>query len=230
MPRPPNTTVTGSHDLTFQLVKSPFSFAITRTSSGEVLFDTSGAALVFESEWIRLRTNLPDDPNLYGLGESVDSLRLPTSDYFHTFWSAGEPYLPKGANLYGNHAVYYDHRGTNGTHAVFLLNSNGMKINIDKSAETGQYLEYNSLGGVFDFYFLSGSTPKETSIQYAELVGHAALMPYWGFGFHQCRYGMADVWEVAGVVANYSTAGIPLETMWTDSTRQHWWYQGSRIH
>ena len=39
---------------------------------------------------------------------------------------------------------------------------------------------------------------------------------YWGLGFHQCRYGYQDVYEVAEVVANYSAANIPLETQWSD--------------
>jgi alpha-glucosidase len=90
-----------------------------------------------------------------------------------------------------------------------------MDIKIDDS--DGQFLEYNTIGGIIDLYFLAGPTPVEAARQYSEVVGKAVMMPYWGFGFHQCRYGMRDVYEVAEVVANYSQAGIPLETMWTDS-------------
>lgn len=91
-----------------------------------------------------------------------------------------------------------------------------MDIKIDKDAKSGQYLEYNTLGGVFDFYFIAGPSPIEVARQYAEITGLAAMMPYWGFGFQNCRYGYRDVYEVAEVVHNYSVAQIPLEVMWTD--------------
>ncbi|KAK0248374.1 hypothetical protein B0A54_17123 [Friedmanniomyces endolithicus] len=178
-----------SADLIFNYIESPFSFSVLRRSTNETLFDTSAASLVFESQYLRLRTSLPASPSLYGLGEHTDPFMLNTTNYTRTIWNRDAYLIPPGTNLYGDHPVYFDHRGANGTHGVFLLNSNGMNIVIDDTA--GQYLEYNTLGG-------------------------SAMMPYWGFGFHQCRYGMQDVYEVAEVVANYSLANIPLETMWTD--------------
>ncbi|KAI0016019.1 family 31 glycosyl hydrolase [Xylariomycetidae sp. FL0641] len=216
-PRPPGGGGGGeaSSALRFDYAADPFSFRVARAGSGEVLFDTSAAGLVFESQYLRLRTKLPDRPSLYGLGEHSDPFMLNTTGYVRTFWSQDAYAVPGGANLYGNHPVYYEHRDS-GTHGVFLLNSNGMDVMINNTEESGQYLEYNTLGGVLDFYFVSGPSPIEVSQQYAEIVGKPTMMPYWGFGFHQCRYGYRDVYELAGVVYNYSQADIPLETMWTD--------------
>lgn len=116
--------------------------------------------------------------------------------------------------MYGTHPTYVDHRGTNGTHGVIFLNSNGIEVKINNTQ--GQYLEYNTLGGVLDFYIVAGPTPVNVAQQIAQVVGTPAEVPYGGLGFHQCRYGYRDVYEVAGVMYNYSQAGIPLETMWTD--------------
>ncbi|KAK5169939.1 hypothetical protein LTR04_005570 [Oleoguttula sp. CCFEE 6159] len=202
LPHPSNGAIDDQKsDLVFSMVNKPFSFAITRRSNGDVLFNTSGSAIIFESQYLRLRTQLPESPHLYGLGESTDPFMLNTTNYTRTLWSRDAYGIPPGTNLYGNHPVYFDHRGSKGTHGVFFLNSNGMDIKINNTA--GQYLEYNTIGGVFDFYFLSGPSPKQVAT-------------HWGFGFHNCRYGYRDVYDIAEVVANYSAANIPLETMWTD--------------
>jgi alpha-glucosidase len=216
-PRPAVTSGIDSKNanIKFKYTASPFSFTITRATTGEILFDTSAASLVFESQYLRLRTNLPDHPNLYGLGEHSDPLRLNTTNYIRTLWSQDAYAIPNGANLYGNHPVYFEQR-VSGAHGVFLLNSNGMDIKLNNTDGRHQYLEYNTLGGVLDFYFLAGPTPVAVAQQYAQVAGLPAMMPYWGFGFHNCRYGYQDAYDVAEAIYNYSKAGIPLETMWTD--------------
>lgn len=204
----------GPGDLEFALQENPFSFSVRRTSNNQILFNTTGQALVFESQYLRLRTSLPKDPNIYGFGENADSFRHDPANYSHVDWNAGEAFMPANANLYGSYPVYYDHRGSDGSHAVYLHNSNGLKVNLGVDSE--QFLEYNTIGGIIDLYFLSGPTPKDLSTQFADLIGYPTLMPYWAFGFHQCKYGYQDTLETAAVVANYSAANIPLETIWND--------------
>jgi alpha-glucosidase len=104
LPRP-NLTAPSSADnaaIKFNYVSKPFSFSVTRTDSNETLFDTSAAAIVFQSQYVRLRTRLPDSPHLYGLGEHTDPFQLNTTNYTRTLWSRDAYGTPPGTNLYGN--------------------------------------------------------------------------------------------------------------------------------
>lgn len=53
-----------------------FSFTVIRKATGDVLFSTAGHKLVFEDQFIEFVTDLPQDYNLYGLGEHIQQLRL----------------------------------------------------------------------------------------------------------------------------------------------------------
>ena len=206
LPRPPSKDVSiSSADIRFNFTSSPFAFSIVRNSNNDVLFNTEGFPLIFEPQYLRVKTSLSKNANIYGLGEHTDPFRLPTNNYTRTLWSRDAFGVPSGTNLYGNHPIYFEHRRT-GTHGVFLLNSNGMDIKINETESSGTTLEYNvigrstiqknsfqlmpPLGGILDFYFLSGSTssPVEVAKQYAAVVGKPAEVPYWSFGFHQCRF------------------------------------------
>lgn len=75
-------------------------------------------------------------------------------------------------------------------------------------------LTYRFVGGVFDFFFFAGPTPKDVLEQYHSLIGRPGLPAAWNLGFHQCRWGYHTLGALKDVVGNYSAAGIPLDTIW----------------
>ncbi|KAK8140364.1 alpha-glucosidase [Apiospora sp. TS-2023a] len=233
VPLPESDTSISHEDslLSFSYAADPFSFQVTRKATGDILFDTAGSPLVFEPQYIRIQSQLPYEPNLYGLGEHIDGFRLPFGEnYTRTMWNRDSDGVPYRENLYGSHPVYFEHRRGGGTHGVFLRNCHGadIKLNKDSSSDGGDKdkysIEYILTGGDLDFFFLAGPSPVEVSRQYALVVGTPAMIPYWSLDilthlfrqFHQCKFGYQDWFDVAEVISNYSASGIPLETMWTD--------------
>lgn len=66
-----------SSDFTLTWSNDPtFSFTVTRKSTNDTLFTTSGSKLVYADQFIEFVSPLPEDYNLYGLGETIHGFRL----------------------------------------------------------------------------------------------------------------------------------------------------------
>ncbi|XP_029815980.1 lysosomal alpha-glucosidase, partial [Manacus vitellinus] len=97
-------------------------------------------------------------------------------------------------------------------HGVFLLNSNAMDVLLQPSPA----LTWRTTGGILDFYIFLGPDPKSVVRQYLDVVGFPFMPPYWGLGFHLCRWGYSSTDITRQVVANMTAARFPLDVQWND--------------
>ncbi|KAL8831868.1 MAG: hypothetical protein Q9191_000620 [Dirinaria sp. TL-2023a] len=205
-------SLTGN-DLNFTYSNTPsFQFEISR--GNEVIFSTMGTVLVFEDQFLELVTSMVPDYNVYGLSDGINNFRL-GNNFTRTFYAIDNG-NPINSNLYGTHPVYLENRYQNNSaslsHGVYARNAHGQEWLLRDGNIT-----YRTIGGSFDFYFLSGPTAKEVIAQYqGGIIGYPAMQMYWTFGYHQCRWGYQNWSVMQDVVDSYANAGIQLETIWND--------------
>ncbi|KAI0837099.1 glycoside hydrolase family 31 protein [Hypoxylon sp. FL0890] len=221
-------------DLDFTWSNDPtFSFKVTRKSTGDVLFTTEDSQLVYEDQFIEFGSSLPENYNLYGLGEVIHGFRL-GNNLTRTFFAADVGDIID-ANIYGNHPIYLDTRyfkvdeNTQAmtyapeatdksaqyksyTHGVFQRSAHIQEVLLRKSNIT-----WRALGGSIDLYFYEGPTQDNVTKSYQKsAIGLPAMQQYWTFGYHQCRWGYHNWTELQTVVDNFAKLEIPLETIWSD--------------
>ena len=174
--------------------------------------------LIFSDQYLQLASAVPDDTNIYGLGDVVSTAGFRRNNHgtVQAFWNSDPAGNPRDRNLYGTHAFYLESRWDKSTqkpasHGVFLRNSHGMDVIL----RTG-VIEYRCLGGALDLTIVSGPSPVQVIEQYSNVVGRPAQMPFWSFGFHLCRIDYKSIEETQEAVDRMREAGIPLECMWND--------------
>ncbi|KAJ4366450.1 hypothetical protein N0V83_008086 [Neocucurbitaria cava] len=246
VPRPKAEDSNGDSDLVFDWGDDPsFWFTVTRQSTGDVIFTTKGTRLVYENQFVEFVNALPEDYNLYGLGERIHGLRL-NNNFTATIYAAdvGDPI---DRNLYGSHPFYLETRyfeksGNNTKRALKQSELHQRSFsNEDKEGAQGSPYEsyshgvfyrnthgmdivmkpenmtWRTLGGAIDLFFFDGPTQPEVTKQYqTSAVGLPAMQQYWTFGYHQCRWGYRNWTEMREIVETLRAFDIPMETIWLD--------------
>lgn len=189
-----------------------FSFAITRKSTGNIIYDTSIGGLVFEDQFLQIVTKLPNDTALYGLGESEHH------SFKHSmFWKKYGMYARDQPpyhdwNMYGAHPFYMAVDGNFDAHGVLILNANAQDFELSPAP----YIAYRTIGGILDIYVFVGPTPEEVVSQYTQVIGRPYFPPYWSLGFQLCRYGYNNLQTLQATVDRMRAANIPYDVQYGD--------------
>ncbi|NXS41999.1 LYAG glucosidase, partial [Balaeniceps rex] len=193
-----------------QVNEDPFGLVVYRQRGGQVLLNTTVAPLFFADQFLQISTSLPSH-FISGLGEHLTPLVLDTAWTRVTLWNLDMAPVPQ-VNLYGSHPFYLGMEDGGSAHGVFLLNSNAMDVLLQPSPA----LTWRTTGGILDFYIFLGPDPKSVVRQYLDVVGFPFMPPYWGLGFHLCRWGYSSTAITRQVVANMTAARFPLDVQWND--------------
>lgn len=77
---------------------------------------------------------------------------------------------------------------------------------------------------IIDYWIVAGDTPAEILEAYANVSGHAPMMPEYGLGFWQCKLRYSTQEELLEVAREYKRREVPLDVIVADFF--HWPRQG----
>ncbi|XP_022103478.1 lysosomal alpha-glucosidase-like isoform X2 [Acanthaster planci] len=211
VPTPKVSKRVPSTDYKVQFSRSPMGLIVTRRVDGTVIFNSTLSPLIFADQFLQLSTSLVT-PYIYGLGEHRGRFRVASDWETYPMWSRDQP-PHVGDNLYGVHPFHLGLEGSSGnSHGVFLLNSNAMEVVLQPAPA----LTYRTIGGILDFYIFMGPRSDQVVQQYTEVIGRPFMPPYWGLGFHLCRWGYGSSNRTLEIVKQMRAASIPQDTQWND--------------
>ncbi|XP_061493207.1 sucrase-isomaltase, intestinal [Rhineura floridana] len=196
-----------------EITENPFSIQVIRSSTNNVLFNTSIGPLVYADQFLQLSIRVPSW-NVYGVGEHV------RRQYRHDFnWKTWPIFTRDAAplgdmhNLYGAHPFFLCLEDSSGhSFGVFFMNSNAM----DFALQPAPAVTYRTIGGILDFYVFLGNTPEQVVQEYLLLIGLPWMPSYWNLGFQICRWNYTDLNDLKATVERNRAAGIPYDVQYTD--------------
>ena len=201
------------NDMAFYWSNDPsFCFSVIRQSTGDVLFSTMGTKIVYEDQFIEFASALPENYNLYGLGEVIHGFRLGNNltrvgrhgppmpnkaDHVQTLYAAdvGDPI---DENIYGTHPLYVDTR-------YYEMDESTGNLTLVTSNETDSSSDYVS--------YSHGLYNRNAHGQ--EILLRASNITWRALG------GSIDLYFYAGPTVNDITASLQTSTIGLPAMQQY---------
>ena len=219
-------------DIGFTLanINEPFFFNL-KDKSGNIYYHFDGANFLYTDTLI-IFDQLLTTGYIYGFGERNYDFNLDIGRY--TIWGNDTTYTNRdrkdgGWNLMGHQPIGLHLTKYKKYLGLLFLNANCQDVVIDninsKKNNKYQNLDINSfshilrhitIGGIINYYITLGDTPEESILGLHSIYGHPTLPPFWGLGWHQCRWGYKNTGQLREVRQNYLSNDIPLDALWTD--------------
>jgi alpha-glucosidase (family GH31 glycosyl hydrolase) len=211
-------------------IDEPFSFKIKDRKSEEYIYGFDGANFLYTDTLIMF-DQLLTSKYIYGFGERNFDFNLEIGKY--TTWPNDTTVTYKdqgtgGYNLMGHQPIGL-HRTKKGKYLGFIFMNinaqdlvintvnNKFKNNKDKiNNNFSYYLRHITIGGIINYFITFGDTPEEAISEIHKIIGRPIIPPFWGFGWHQCRWGYKTTKDLENVLKNYMKYDIPLDGIWTD--------------
>ena len=209
-------------------INETFTFSIT--INNETIYILNNYQFLYSDTLIVFTQEL-SSKYIFGFGERRFDFNLIEGKY--TIWpnDTGHTYrdeLNGGWNLMGHQPIGLHKTKNNLYMGMIFMNSNAQdviiqKINNDKNdnndnkENNDKYnLEHRTIGGIINYYLVFGNSPERAILNIHKIIGRPTIPPYWGLGWHQCRWGYNNTDNVKYVNDNYSYYKIPLDGLWTD--------------
>jgi alpha-glucosidase len=184
-----------------------------------IYYSTKDQKFLHSKYYKRHTAQIESSGKIFGLGSRVGDFFLDEGVY--TIWNRDDPSPVEdgkrpGKNIYGTHPVYFTQTNTKSYYfGVFDHNVGAQDFIIKKN---GKLYDITSIktSGITDQFIIMRTSLERAVQNYQRIVGKPIMVPEWGLGWHQCRYGYNTSKQADDVVTNYLKNNIPLDVMWTD--------------
>ncbi len=203
--------------LTRYRLGNPFVTGAVALGESNFSCETLSHLQVFTSEkqadgTVVLSRTMTRDTEIFGLGQTMGNVNKRGARY-RMYAIDDFQHTPEKESLYGSHP-FFIWKSKSEVFGIFVDYPG--EVIFDVGFSDCNKLTITIATANLDVYFLQGSSLKNVTKNFLQLVGKPFLPPRWSFGYHQSRWGYVTQQDVEGIVAKFETHQIPLDAVYLD--------------